>query len=231
VEQTLQQFPAEQLLKALSLRPVASGRMNLSAKLAMQGRGVQDLQQSMKGTVSLRGQGLTYNASDLDQQFARFESTQNFNLFDVGALFLAGPAGLLVTKGVDFASAAQGSRDTQGRSEIRMLVSDWSVERGVARAHDVALATPAHRVALKGGIDLVNDRFQEMTIALVDAKGCPKVQQQVRGTLQKPQLDRPNAIETIAGPAVRLLKKGAELMGADSCEVFYAGAVPAPSPK
>jgi hypothetical protein len=30
---------------------------------------------------------------------------------------------------------------------------------------------------------------------------------------------------------VRLLKKGAELIGADSCEAFYAGAVPAPSPK
>lgn len=228
VEQTLQQFPAERLLKALSLREVASGRMDLTAKLAMQGRNAQDLQQTMTGAVSLRGQGLSYHAGDLDAQFERFESTQNFSLFDVGAVLLAGPAGLLVTKGYEIATAAQGA---QGKSEIRTLVSDWVIERGVARARDVAMATPANRVALKGSIDLVTDRFQDMTLALLDAKGCAKVQQQVRGTLQKPAVEKPNAVETIAGPAVRLLKKGAELIGADSCEVFYAGAVPAPSPK
>lgn len=229
VEHTLQQFPVGHLLKALSLRQVASGRMNLAAKLVMHGRTANELQQSMKGTVSLRGQGLTYHGRNLDEQFERFESAQNFNLFDVGAILVAGPAGLLVTKGYDIATAAQG---VQGESEIRVLVSDWIIERGVARTHDVAMATPANRVALKGGIDLVNDRFQDMTVALVDPKGCPKVQQQVRGTLQKPVVEKPDPIETIAGPAVRLLKKGAELLGGDACEApFYAGAVPAPSPK
>jgi uncharacterized protein involved in outer membrane biogenesis len=224
IEQTLQQFPIEQLLKALSLREVASGRMNLTARLAMQGHGAQALQRSMQGTVSLRGQGLVYHGADLDARFARFESSQSLNLFDVGALLLAGPAGLLVTKGYELASAAQ---EVQGKSEIRTLVSDWVIERGVARAQDVALATPANRVALKGNIDLVDDRFEGMTIALVDPKGCAKVRQPVRGALGKPVLDRPNPIEVIAGPAVRLLKKGAELAGAE-CEVFYAGAVPAP---
>jgi hypothetical protein len=143
-------------------------------------------------------------------------------------MLLAGPAGLLVTKGYDFASVAQGA---QGDSQIRTLVSDWSVERGLARAKDVALATPANRVAIKGGIDLVADRFQDMTVALIDAKGCARVQQQIEGTLKKPVVEKPSPIEAIAAPAVRLLKKGAELVGADSCDVFYAGAVPAPAPK
>jgi len=228
LEQTLQQFSVEQLLKALSQKEIASGRMNLALKLAMQGKALKDLRQSMQGTLSLRGQGLTYHGVDLDAQFERFESTQNLSLFDVGAMFLAGPAGLLVTKGYDFVNAAQGA---QGKSEIRTLVSDWSVERGVARTRDVAMATAANRVALKGGIDLVNDRLQDMTIALVDAKGCAKVKQQVRGTLQKPQVEKPNPVEAVTGPAVRLIKKGAELISGDSCEVFYAGAVPGPSPK
>lgn len=228
VEQAMQQFAVERLLKAMSLREVASGRMNLALKLTMQGRGMKELQQSMNGTVSLRGQGLIYHGMDLDAQFERFESTQNLNLFDVGAVLLAGPAGLLVTKGYDFVSAAQGA---QGKSEIRTLVSDWNVERGVARTRDVAMATPANRVALKGGIDLVSDRFQGMTIALLDAKGCAKVQQQVHGALGKPQVEKPNPIEALAGPAVRLLKKGAEVIAGEQCDVFYAGAVQAPSPK
>lgn len=230
VEHTLRQLPAEQVLKALSLKETASGRIDAHVRLAMQGRTSKELQQALKGTVSLRGQGLVYHGADLDARFDRFESTQNFSLFDVGALFLAGPAGLLVTKGVDYAAAAQ---PAQGRSDIRALVSDWTIERGVARTQDVAMATQSHRVALKGAIDLVNDRFQGMTIALLDAKGCAKVQQQVSGALAKPQVDKPGPIEAIAAPAVRLLRKGAELVGADSCEAFYTGAVaaPAPSPK
>lgn len=225
IEHTLRRFPVEHLLKGLSMKEVASGRMDLVADLAMQGRVVKELQQSTRGKVSLRGQGLTYHGADLDEQFARFASTQTFNLFDVGALFLVGPAGLLVTKGYDYAAMAQ---DSRGKSEIRTLVSDWSVERGIARAEDVALSTAANRVALKGAIDLANDRFHDMTIALVDAKGCAKVQQRVSGTLQKPVVDKPNPIQALAGPAVALLKKGAEMVGADSCEAFYAGSVAAP---
>ena len=226
VEYTLPQFPVEQLLKALALKPVATGRMDLTAKLAMHGRTAKELEKTVTGTVSLRGQGLMYHGGNLDERVERFESSQNFNLFDVGAMMLAGPAGLLVTKGYEFVTVAQG---TPGKSEIRTLVSDWVVERGVARARDVAMATPANRVAIKGGIDFVNDRFQGMTIAVVDAKGCAKVQQQVKGTLHKPEVEKLNAIEALTAPAVQLLKKGAELIGGESCEVFYAGTVPAPS--
>jgi AsmA protein len=228
VQQTLRQFRVEQLLKALSLDKWASGRMDLRVDLALQGRTMKELQQSMRGTVSLRGQGLTYHRGNIDEQFERFESSQTLNLFDVGAMLLAGPAGLLVTKGYEFAGLAQGA---QGESEIRTLESRWSIERGVARAADVALATPANRVAIKGSIDLVADRYQDLTLALVDAKGCVRVQQRIEGPLKKPVIDKPGPIEALAAPAVRLLKKGAELVGADACDVFYAGAVPAPAPK
>jgi AsmA protein len=228
IEHTLQQVPVQRMLKALSLRPVAAGRVDLRVQLVAQGRNAQELQRTMTGTLSLRGAGLTYLAADLDARLQRFESSQNFNLFDVGALFLAGPAGLIVTKGVDMASAQDGA---QGRSEIAMLVSDWSVERGVARTRDVALATPAHRVALAGRIDLASDRFDGMTIALVDAKGCAQARRAVRGALRKPEIEQRSPIDAITSPAVRLIKKGAELVGADSCEVFYDGAVAAPSTK
>ena len=228
VEHTLQQVPAQPLLRALSLRQMASGRVDFSARLAMRGHNAEELQQSMQGTLTLRGRGLTYNGADLDAQLQRFESSRNLNLFDIGALFLAGPAGLIVTKGIDMAATTQGER---GHSEIRMLVSDWVVERGAARTHDVAMATSTHRVALKGGIDLVNARFDGMAVALIDAKGCATAQQHLSGKLDKPVVERRNPVEAIAAPAVRLIKKGAELIGADSCDVFYAGTVPAPTPK
>lgn len=41
-------------------------------------------------------------------------------------------------------------------------------------AQDVAMATKQNRVALKGGLDFVNERFDNVTIALIDARGCVK---------------------------------------------------------
>jgi len=44
----------------------------------------------------------------------------------------------LITKGYDFGSLFAGSG---GSSRIRVLVSGWKVERGIAQAKDVAMAT------------------------------------------------------------------------------------------
>ena len=45
---------------------------------------------------------------------------------------------------------------SQGRSDIRALVSDWSVSHGVLKADDVAIATPSYRVASAGRLNLVD---------------------------------------------------------------------------
>jgi hypothetical protein len=195
--------------------------------LTTRGTTLAELKQAMAGRISLRGKGLTFYGSDLDRSFERFEASQTFSLVDVGAVFFAGPVGLLVTKGYDFAKLSQGDG---GTSEISALVSDWKVERGVAHAQDVAMATKENRVALQGGLDVVNERFDDVTIALVDAKGCAIVRQRLRGTFREPVVERPNLLQSLAGPALRLLKKGGELLGGETpCEVFYAGAVAAPT--
>ena len=221
----LSQFPIEEFFKTMSQKKVAAGPMDFTVNLSTQGTTVKEMRQSMKGQVSLRGKNLTLNGSDLDREFARFESSQNFNLVDVGAFFFAGPLGLVVTKGYNFASIAQAEG---GRSEIRTLVSDWKVERGVARAQDVAMATNENRIALQGGLDFVNDQFDEVTMALVDTKGCVRVQQKIRGTFQNPAVEKSSVVTSLAGPALRLLKKGRDLLRGGHCDVFYAGSVAAP---
>ncbi len=222
---TLSQFPIEAFLKTMSHKQVATGRMDFSANLSTQGSTVTEMRQGMKGLVSLRGTNLTLSGSDLDREFERFQSSQNFSLVDAGAFFFVGPLGLLVTKGYDFARIAQAQG---GSSEIRALVSDWQVERGQAQARDVAMSTNKNRIALQGRLDLVNDQFDEVTMALVDAKGCVKVQQKIRGTFQNPAVEKPALVTTLAGPALRLLKKGTDLLTGGHCDVFYAGSVAAP---
>ena len=225
VRYSLPQFRIEEFFKTLSPNKVAEGSMDFSANLSMQGKTVNEMKQTADGEMSLRGENLTLNGTDLDREFARFESSQNFNLVDVGAFFFAGPVGMVVTKGYNFASIFQGSG---GRSEIRQLVSEWKVERGAAQAQDVAMATKLNRVALTGRLDFVNQRFDDVTMALIDAKGCAKVRQKIHGPFQKPVVEKPNILMSLAGPALRLLKKGRDLFPGGECEVFYAGSVAPP---
>lgn len=221
----LPQFPVEEFFKTMGMQKVATGRMDFSADLSMQGKTESEMRRSAKGQVSLRGKNLTLHGSDLDREFSRFESSQTFNLVDVGAFFFAGPLGLVVTKGYNFASIYQGGGVS---SEIRTLVSEWKVERGVAHAQDVAIATTQNRVALQGGLDFVNDQFDDVTVALIDAKGCAKVRQRIRGSFEKPVVEKPSVLKSLAGPALRLLKKGADILRGGECGVFYAGSVAAP---
>lgn len=225
VRYSLSQFHIEEFFKILSPQKVADGLMDFSANLSMQGNTVDGIKQTAKGDISVRGGNLTLNGTDLDREFARFESSQNFNLVDVGAFFFAGPVGLAVTKGYNFASIFQG---TGGRSDIRTLVSDWKVDHGKAHAQDVAMATNKNRIALKGSLDFVNQQFDDVTMALIDARGCAMVRQKIRGTFQKPVVEKPNILKTLTGPALTLLKKGRSLFPGGECEVFYTGSVAPP---
>ena len=222
---TLAQLHVDAFLKPLSPKNAPEGSADLTANLSMQGKTVKDMRQTLQGQVSLRGKNLILNGRDLDQEFARFESSQTFNLVDVGAFFFAGPVGLVVTKGYNFANILQGS---EGRSEIRTLVSDWKVERGVALSRDVAIATTKNRVALQGGLDFVNERFDDVTVALIDDKGCIRAQQTIHGAFNNPVVENPSTLKALTGPVVKLLKQVGSLFPGGECEVFYAGSVVPP---
>jgi AsmA protein len=222
---TLSQFHVDAFLKHLSPKNVPEGSADLTANLSMQGKTVHKLKQTLQGQVSLRGKNLILKGRDLDEEFARFESSQTFNLVDVGAFFFAGPIGLAVTKGYDFASILQGS---EGRSVIRTLVSDWKVERGVVLSRDVAIATNKNRVALQGGLDFVNERFDDVTVALIDDKGCIRAQQTIHGAFKNPVVENPSTLKALTGPVAKLLKQVGRLFPGGACDVFYAGSVAPP---
>ena len=222
---SLPRFRIVEFLKTLSPKPAAEGAMDFSASLSMQGSTMNQMVQTAAGEVSLRGENLTLVGSDLDRTLSRFESSQNFNLVDVGAVFFAGPLGLAVTKGYNFASLFRGSG---GSSRIRTLVSDWRVERGVAQAKDVALATSENRIALQGGLDFVNGRFADVTVAMIDARGCARVRQVIRGSFGKPVVEKPRVLTSLAGPVLRVYRQTRGLFPAGPCEVFYAGSVAPP---
>jgi uncharacterized protein involved in outer membrane biogenesis len=220
----LSKFHLAEFFKTLSPRNVGDGPMDFSTNLSMKGKTTDEMVRSVSGEAFLHAHDLTLKIGDIDKQLSRYESSQSFNLVDVGALFFAGPLGLAVTKGYNFASIFQNSA---GSSQIRTLVSKWNIERGVAQAKDVAMATKENRIALKGGLDFVNDRFKEVTVAVIDARGCAEVEQKIRGSFSKPEVEKPSILTSLAGPARKLLRQAKGLFGWH-CDVFYAGSVAPP---
>lgn len=211
--------------KTVTPEKIGNGTLDFAAKLTLRGTPKSGVMHTMAGEASLHGTNLVLDIGDLDKEFSRFESTQSFNLVDVGAFFLAGPLGIAITKGYDYARIL---KKTEGRTTIRTLVSQWKVDHGIAQAEDVALATPQNRVAMKGGLNFADDTYDDVTVALVGPKGCARVEQKIHGSFRNPQIDKPNVVTAISGPARRLINKTKSLLGA-KCEVFYAGSVAPPS--
>lgn len=224
---SLPRFRIEEFFRGLPPGKSVSGLMDFSTTLSMRGRTRIELRRSAGGEMSLSGTNLTLAGVDLDKNLENYESSQSFNLFDLSALLLAGPIGLAVTKGYEFSNLVH---QPGGSTEIRTFVSKWRVEKGVAHAKDVALATRANRLALRGGLDFVDDEFDEVFVTQIDSDGCARVRQRIRGPFNKPVVEKPSVLATLAGPVLNLFGKARDAIPGTGgkCEVFYAGSVAPP---
>jgi AsmA-like protein len=220
----LAQFGINQCLQTLSPDTIATGAMNFAANLSWRGRGPAEWQRSAEGDVDLHGQQIMLCGHDLDEDFARFESSQNLDLMDVGSVFFVGPLGILATKGFDFARLIGHSK---GGTQIGSIVSSWGVRGGKLEAKDVAMATTKNRLALRGRLDFVHEEFDSVTIALIDKDGCAEVRQELRGTFQKPELTKPTILGSLLGPARKVFTTVKDLLPG-KCTPFYEGSVKHP---
>jgi hypothetical protein len=201
--------------------------MDFSLNIATNGKNLEEMKRRMNGEASLKGENLLLYGIDLDSLLSKIQESQNFSLVDVGAFFLAGPLGTALTKGYDFVGVYKETRGGQGI--IKKLVSAWRIKYGIAEAEDVALSTKRNRVAMKGRLDFVNSRFDDVTVSALDEKGCSKFSQKIRGPFRKPQIEKKvSTVKTIVGPAVNLFEKAQKFMGLGKCKVFYKGSVKHP---
>lgn len=218
----------EQLVSAQSPKALIHGPLDFTADLATSGATSAQCIRNAAGQVDIRGSQLQLIGDDLDRKLSRFESSQSFSIVDVGAAVLAGPFGIVATRGYDVLALFQGRG---GASEIEHLSSDWRIDRGVAHARDVALSTHRHRLALQGDLDFVNQRFDDVSVAVVDPGGCALVRQDMRGSFARPVLEKPHLLVSLAGPVLHLVRRVRALLPARPCVPYYSGAVPPPSGK
>jgi uncharacterized protein involved in outer membrane biogenesis len=216
-----------QLQESFGAKKVIGGNGDLYASLTLKEKGSRNLMSGMDGTFSLRGDNLTIYTMDLDKVLSSFETSQNFNLVDLGAFFIAGPLSSVALKGYRYGDVYNQTRGGQGT--ITQFNSHWKIKGGVADAMDCALATRHNRVALKGKLDLVRERYDNVIVALLDDKGCAKFRQGISGPFGSPQIGTVSAVESLAGPIVSLYGKAKRLVQGGKCEVFYKGSVQQPS--
>jgi len=227
VDFTITKFAFEKVLTTFRKQPSIRGPLDLQSHLTMQGNTAQEMTRTAHGKVTIQGQNLVLQTVNLDQMLAKFEKSQNFNLVDVGAFFLAGPLGTLLTKGYEFGSLYQESRS--GTSTVQILVSDWKVENGVAEAEDVALATQENRIALTGKLDFVNRQFDHVTVAVLDQTGCARFSQTIHGPFRNPLVEKTRMLKSIGGPMTSLFNKTMKFVQGGKCEIVYAGSVKHPN--
>ena len=204
---------------------ILEGKVDLSSNLFMKGGTSDALAGTMTGDISWKGDDLTVLDFDPDALLSSYGEKNDVSLAQMGALLLPGPP---FTAAARLLSAPDNAVETdRGEGPVRTLVSTWSVKNSVFEAKDVALATTGHRVALKGRIDLPGDRF-DITVALVDDKGCPLAGQKIEGPFRLPRIASATFAKTMEPPGKMSIAQSKEPVPGGECEVFYAGAVPPP---
>jgi uncharacterized protein involved in outer membrane biogenesis len=226
---TLSQCRVDELIQAFSpgKMPQKSmeGMVNFSADVTAEGKSVNEVKQSLSGDASLIGDDLMLYSMDIDALIPKYERSQNFNLADVGAFFLMGPFGPVITKSYNFGSLYEELQG--GKGIIKKLVSIWKVKNGVAGAIDVALATKKYRIAMKGGLNFINDQFVDVTVAVLDKQGCAVYSQKVHGPFNKAKIEKVSILKSITGSLSNALKDAWKFIGG-KCAVFYSGSVAQP---
>ena len=216
----------EILQESFAVKRLIGGKGDLVASLTVKEKRGHSPIKGVDGTLSLRGDNLITYTVDIDKALSSYEASQTFNLVDVGAFFIAGPLGSAALKGYRYGDVYYQTQGGQGT--IKQFVSQWKIKDGVAEATDCALATHHYRVALKGKLNLVNERYDNIIVALIDDKGCAQLKQSITGSFGTPKVGVVSAVESLADPILHLYGKAKRFVQGGKCEVFYTGAVEQP---
>ncbi len=217
-------FLAEKMLSSFMEDQIFRGPMKLSFNLSSFGADWNTVVSNLNGSINLSGENLVLQGLDADEVIEKFKRSQNFNFIDLGAVLLAGPVGIAVTKGSDFARILV--LNSGKTTRMTKLVSNWKVDDGNFTIEDAAFTTNKNRIALTGVIGFSKKNL-DLTIALLNEFGCSVFSQQIYGNLDNPTIGKIKVAGTVLAPVTNLVD---DVLGKD-CDVFYQGSVEHPKIK
>lgn len=223
-EYRINEFSTDELFRRLNTDPLINGFVSMDLKLKAQSTNTEELLETLEGSVLVKGENLILYGLELDKLMYKIDRTQNFNLIDVAGLVVAGPLGLVVTKGANATSIFINNKEDS--THINAVTSVLTVDSGIVILSDVAFSTVENRVALKGNIDLPKSALN-IRAAIVDSNGVATWQQGVDGNFSDPKISEIKPVKSILKPIDNLVKDVFDVDG----DVFYNGTVNHPTPQ
>lgn len=214
----------EYFIKKFYKKKFMKGNIDYVLDLRAKGSGWAQVKQNLTGTIEITGDSLVLYGVNIDDVLRKYEKSQNFNLTDLGAVVIAGPVGLAVTKGTDFVSLAAINLDSSHRTRIKTLLTKWRLENQQLITEDVAFTTGMNRIAFNGRIDFATDSIPGLTIAVIDKNGCSLMDQKLYGKTSALKTGKLNITKTLFGSVINFVNA---VVGKD-CTPVYTGKVKAP---
>jgi AsmA protein len=198
---------------------IVNGTANGDCKLAFALGDMYTIKSTLNGTVQLTGEDIEVKGYDIDK------------------ILLAANNDKVAPERLNFAFLLTDSWDIYkgNNSILKQVNTKLDIGYSEVQLSDVAMSTAKNRVAFKGALQISEDKFLDVKVALLDTKGCPIFAQTILGSFLKPIAQHNEvAINAISSMALSLVKEPktdepaqAKIQN-DTCIPFYEGLVKQP---
>ncbi|MFK5882221.1 MAG: AsmA family protein [Sulfurospirillum sp.] len=228
IEVDIPKFKLANFSKEYFKKDMLSGTVKVHKKFTLGLGDIKTIKKTLNGTALIDGQDVGVKGFDLDKILSKYTNTKKMNPADLGMSLASGFA-----KGGNLSGVFGTGSD--GTTLLKRVYIKINIAKGIANLSDVAIATGKNRVALKGKLDIVRERFLDMKFGVLDAKNCAKFSQTIQGTFTKPKVkvdassieSTVNMVSSLLGSfGVKTPKIAKKKSG--KCKVFYNGIVKQP---
>ena len=176
---------------------------------------------TLHGFIQLFGEGIILKGYDLDKIASLLDPAQhNAHAFNFSSLI----SGMNAFKGGTTLIKEANTKLDMGYSEVHFT--------------DVALSTAQNRIAMKGLVNIVDEKLVNVKTALLNPKGCATFEQKFSGTFVNPSLKVDDStITTLSNVVLSFSTKPKTIVpnnpkhDDENCTVFYEGVIKHPQPE
>jgi len=234
LEELIPELKLENFSKEILEKNLLEGIVNAKVNLSFVGADELSVKKSVKGTILFDGKNVGVKGYDIDKIVKSYNDLKSGDFKKAGASFLS--------SAMDNASKGKGAFDTfkGGTTAIDHLHVKIDIAKRVAKLSDVAIATANNRIAVKGGINIVDESLKNVVVAILDKKGCASYSQGISGSLSNPKGKSLTSKDGVSAEQVQEVvnmvssffgkkkEKKAVVKKNENCNAFYTGVVKHP---
>ena len=184
--------------------------------------------ETLQSELSLDSRSLALQGLNLDALFQGFVDSQETSLTDAGTFLLGGPLTLFTSR---LTSLTRGARSgLKGRSQIEHFNAKIRMQGPEVEIREAAIAMQKHRAAFEGKLNLETQKFNNLTLAVLDHQGCARVSENFNGSFHAPvgAISR-SLVGALVNPFLDVAMATSQIItGNNKCKPFYRGPVAHP---